>query len=226
MVRETGQSPSKSSGKTDSARTTPATSIGIVDMLYAAGISSPDISIVSEEFLNEIDDLDKKHLALEALRQLLDDEIRERRGLNIVETRNFSERLENAITRYHTNAINTVEALQELINLAWDIREARIHSEEEGLSNDEIALYDAIADNESAVNMVGNDSLKVIAHELLTSLKENIIIDWTTRGHARARQRVLVKRILRKHGYPPDMQQAAVQAALGQIEAISARCTN
>ena len=203
-----------------------ATFIGIVDMLYATGISSPDISIMYEEFLNEIGNLDKKNLALEALRQLLDDEIRERRGLNIVETRNFSERLEDAITRYHTNAISTVEVLQELITLARDVREARKRGEEEGLSDDEIAFYDALADNESAVEVMGNDCLRVIAHELLTSLKENITVDWVNRRNARARLRVLVRRILRKHGYPPDLQDAAVQTVLEQAEAISARWTS
>ncbi len=193
----------------------------IVDILAAAGIATPDISILSDEFLAEVQQLEKKNLALEALRKLLNDEIRSRSKTNVVETKRFSERLEAAIARYHTNAISTVEVLQELINLAKDVRAARQRGEEEGLSNDEIAFYDALAENQSAVDVMGNDSLKVIAHELLASLKGSASVDWSHRESARARMRVLVKRILRKHGYPPDLQDAAVQTVLRQAEALS-----
>lgn len=171
----------------------------IVDILPAAGISTSDMSILSDEFLAEIQQIGKKNLALEALKKLLNDEIRARSRSNVVETRRFSERLDAAIAHYHTNAISTVEVLQELINLARDVRDARKRGEEEGLSQqDEIAFYDALAENESAVEVMGNDSLKIIAHELLTSLKRNITVDWAHRDSARARMRVLVKRILRK----------------------------
>lgn len=193
----------------------------IVDILAAAGIATPDISILSDEFLAEVQQLEKKNLALEALRKLLNDEIRSRSKTNVVETKRFSERLEAAIARYHTNAISTVEVLQELINLAKDVRAARQRGEEEGLSNDEIAFYDALAENQSAVDVMGNNSLKVIAHELLASLKGSASVDWSHRESARARMRVLVKRILRKHGYPPDLQDAAVQTVLRQAEALS-----
>lgn len=194
----------------------------IVDVLAAAGITTPDISILSDEFLAEVQQLEKRNLALEALRKLLNDEIRSRSKTNIVETKRFSERLEAAITRYHTNAISTVEVLQELINLAKEVRAARTRGEAEGLSQDEIAFYDALAESESAVELMGNDSLKLIAHELLVSLKGNISVDWSHRESARARMRVLVKRILRKHGYPPDLQDLAVQTVLRQAEALSA----
>jgi type I restriction enzyme R subunit len=194
----------------------------IVDILAAAGINTPDISILSDEFLSEIQQLPKKNLALEALQKLLNDEIRSRSKTNVVETKRFSERLEAAIARYHTNAISTVEVLQELIELAKEVRAARFRGEEEGLSQDEIAFYDALAESESAVELMGNDSLKVIAHELLVSLKGSVTVDWSHRESARARMRVLVKRILRKHGYPPDLQDAAVQAVLRQAEALSA----
>jgi type I restriction enzyme R subunit len=194
----------------------------IVDILAAAGITTPDISILSDEFLAEVQQLEKKNLALEALRKLLNDEIRSRSKTNIVETKRFSERLEDAIARYHTNAISTVEVLQELIALAKDVRAAHQRGEEEGLSQDEIAFYDALAENESAIELMGNDSLKVIAHELLVSLKGSVSVDWSHRESARARMRVLVKRILRKHGYPPDLQDAAVQTVLRQAEALSA----
>jgi type I restriction enzyme R subunit len=195
----------------------------IVDILSAAGLSSPDISILSDEFLAEVQQMEKKNLALEALKKLLNDEIKSRSQSKVVETKRFSERLESAIARYHTNAISTVEVLQELIALAHEIREARKRGEEEGLSEDEIAFYDALADNQSAVDVLGNDSLKVIAHELLTKLKSNITVDWAHRDSARARMRVLVKRILREHGYPPDLQDAAVQTVLQQAEALSAQ---
>ncbi|MER8975268.1 type I restriction endonuclease subunit R [Mesorhizobium sp. M0800] len=194
----------------------------IVDILAAAGITTPDISILSDEFLAEVQQLEKKNLALEALRKLLNDEIRSRSKTNVVETKRFSERLEAAITRYHTNAISTVEVLQELIELAKEVRAARRRGEDEGLSQDEVAFYDALAESESAVELMGNDSLKVIAHELLVSLKGSVSVDWSHRESARARMRVLVKRILRKHGYPPDLQDAAVQTVLRQAEALSA----
>jgi type I restriction enzyme R subunit len=192
----------------------------IVDILSAAGLSSPDISILSEEFLAEVGQMEKKNLALEALKKLLNDEIRSRSRSNIIETRNFSERLEEAIARYHTNAISTVEVLQELIALARDVRDARNRGEESSLSPEEIAFYDALADNESAVDVLGNDQLKIIAHELLNGLKANVSIDWAHRDSARARLRVLVKRILRKYGYPPDLEEAAVFGVLAQAEAI------
>ncbi|MGP1395451.1 MAG: type I restriction endonuclease subunit R [Inquilinaceae bacterium] len=193
----------------------------IVDILAAAGITTPDISILSDEFLAEVQQLEKKNLALEALRKLLNDQIRSRSKTNIVETKRFSERLEAAIAKYHANAISTVEVLQALIDLAKDVRAAHRRGEEEGLSQDEIAFYDALAESESAVELMGNDSLKVIAHELMVSLKGSVTVDWSHRESARARMRVLVKRILRRHGYPPDLEDAAVQTVLRQAEALS-----
>ncbi|WP_019562028.1 type I restriction endonuclease subunit R [Caldimonas manganoxidans] len=193
----------------------------IVDILAAAGIKSPDISILSDEFLAEVEQMERKNLALEALKKLINDGIRSRSKANIVETRAFSQRLEDAVARYHANAITTAEVLQELIQLAKDIRAARQRGEESGLSDEEIAFYDALAENESAVQVMGDDKLRVIAHELLVSLRENVSVDWAHRESARARMRVLVKRILRKYGYPPDLQDAAVQTVLQQAEALS-----
>jgi len=195
----------------------------IVDILGAAGMQSPDISILSDEFLAEVQGMEKKNLAMEALRKLLNGEIRSHAKANVVQTRAFSERLEDAIARYHNNAITTAQVLQELIDLAKDIRAARQRGEEQGLSPDEIAFYDALAENESAVEVMGDDQLRVIAHELLSNLKKNVSIDWAQREPARARIRVLVKRILRKYGYPPDLQDAAVQTVLQQAEVLSER---
>ncbi|MBP6999002.1 MAG: type I restriction endonuclease subunit R [Tepidiphilus sp.] len=193
----------------------------IVDILRAAGLKSPDISILSDEFLAEVQQMEKKNLALEALRKLIGDGIRSRIRTNVVQTRAFSERLEAAIARYHANAITTAEVLQELIELARDIRAARKRGEESGLSDEEVAFYDALAENESAVQVMGDDKLRVIAHELLMSLRDNVSVDWAHRESARARLRVLVKRILRKYGYPPDLQDSAVQTVLAQAEALS-----
>ena len=195
----------------------------IVDILEAAGLETPDISILSDEFLAEVQGMKKKNLALEALRKLINGEIRSQSRVNVVQSRAFSDRLEEAIARYHTNAITTAEVIQELINLAKDIRAAHQRGEEEGLSQEEISFYDALAQNESAVEVMGNRHLRVIAHELLNSLRSNASVDWQHRESARARMRILVKRILRKHGYPPDLQDAAVQTVLQQAEVLSAR---
>jgi type I restriction enzyme R subunit len=130
--------------------------------------------------------------------------------------------LEEAIARYHSNAITTAEVIKELIKLAKDIRAARQRGEEEGLSQEEISFYDALAQNESAVELMGDQHLKVIAHELVDDLKRNVAVDWQHRETARARMRVLVKRILRKHRYPPDLQEAAVQTVLQQTEVLLA----
>jgi type I restriction enzyme, R subunit len=194
----------------------------IIDILKVAGIASTDISILSDEFLAEVQQLGHKNLAMEALRKLLDDAVRSRSQTNVTQTKLFSDRLEAAVARYHANAITTAEVLAELVQLAKDIRAARQRGEESGLTDDEIAFYDALAENDSAVEAMGDDKLRVIAHELLTSLKDNATVDWAHRESARARMRVLVKRILRKYGYPPDLQDAAVQTVLQQAEALTA----
>ncbi len=196
-------------------------STDIVDILAAAGIKSPDISILSDEFLAEVQQMEKKNLALAALRKLINDGIRSRSKTNVVQTKAFSERLEGAVARYHANAITTAEVLQELIQLAKDIRAARQRGKESKLSDEEIAFFDALAENESAVQMMGDGNLRLIAHELLVSLRENVSVDWAHRDSARARMRVLVKRILRKYGFPPDLQSSAVQTVLQQAEVLS-----
>lgn len=195
----------------------------IVDILAAAGLQSPDIAILSDDFLAEIQQMEKKNLALEALKKLVNDQIRSRSRSNVTEQKKFSERLDAAIARYHSNAISTVEVLQELINLAKELRASRERGEASDLNDDEIAFYDALAENQSAVEVLGDDALKIIAHELLANLQSSITIDWAMRDSARARMRVLVKRILRKYGYPPDLQREAVQTVLRQAEELSAR---
>lgn len=193
----------------------------IVDILQAAGMASPDISILSDEFLAEMRDSERPNLALEALKKLLADKIRSRSQTHAVESRKYSERLTAAIARYHTNAISTVEVLQTLIELAKEICEKLARGEEQGLTDEEVAFYEALADNESAVDVMGNESLKIIAAELVQSLKANASVDWAHRESARARMRVLVKRILRKYGYPPDLQDMAVQTVIQQAELLA-----
>ena len=175
----------------------------IVDILKASGITTPDISILSDEFLAEIQTMDRPNLALEALRKLITGEVRSRGRTNVVETRAFTERLDAAIARYHSNALTTAEVLEQLISLARDIRVSRQRGEEQGLSPEEIAFYDALAENESAVEVMGDKSLRIIAHELLVSVKGNLSVDWMHREAARARLRVLVKRILRNTATHP-----------------------
>jgi type I restriction enzyme, R subunit len=139
-----------------------------------------------------------------------------------LDSKAFSERLEAAIARYHANAITTAQVIEELIQLAKDIRAARARGEETGLTGEEIAFYEALAENESAREVMGEPTLRVIAHELVASIKGSVSVDWMHREAARARMRVLVKRLLRKYGYPPDLQDAAVQNVLQQAEALSA----
>ena len=194
----------------------------IVDIMKAAGLTSPDISILSDEFLAEVRLTDKKNLAIEALKKLINGGVRAQSCRNVTQSKAFSERLEAAISRYHANALTTAQVMEDLIQIAKDIRAARARGEETGLTDEEIAFYDALAENESARQVMGEPALRVIAHELVASLKSNASVDWMRREAARARMRVLVKRLLRKYGYPPDFQDAAVQKVLQQAEALSA----
>lgn len=193
----------------------------IVDIMKAAGITTPDISILSDAFLAEVRDNPRKNLAIEALKKLINGDVRSNERRNVTQARAFSERLEAAIARYHANALTTVQVLEELIQLAKDIRAARAKGEELGLSDEEVAFYTALAENESARTAMGEPALRLIAHELVKSVKSNVSTDWTHRENARARIRVLVKRILRKYGYPPDLEDAAVQNVLQQAEALA-----
>jgi type I restriction enzyme, R subunit len=163
-----------------------------------------------------------KNLAIEALKKLINGDVRSQAKRNVMQSKLFSERLDAAIARYHTNAITTAQVLEELIQLAKDIRAARARGEETGLSDEEIAFYDALAENDSAREAMGEPALRVIAHELVQVIKGNVGVDWMHRDSARARIRVHVKRLLRKYGYPPDLQDAAVQNVLRQAEALSA----
>ncbi|MDE8345814.1 MAG: type I restriction endonuclease subunit R [Acidocella sp.] len=194
----------------------------IVDIMKAAGINSPDISILSDEFLAEVQHLEKKNLAIEALKKLINGDVRSQAKRNVTQSKAFSERLEAAIARYHGNAITTVQVLEELITLAKEIKDARARGEESGLSDEEIAFYDALAENDSARAIMGEPALRLIAHELVTVIKNSVTVDWIHRDSTRAKVRLAVKKLLAKYGYPPDLQSAAIQNVLQQAEVLSA----
>jgi type I restriction enzyme R subunit len=193
---------------------------GVVDIFEAAGLKKPDISILSDEFLTEIRGLPHKNLAVEMLRKLLEGEIRTRGRKNIVQGRAFSQLLEDAIRRYQNRAIETAQVIEELIALAKDMREADRRGENLGLTEDEIAFYDALEVNDSAVKVLGDETLRTIAQELVRTVRENVRIDWTARENVRAQMRVMVKRILRRYGYPPDKQARATELVLEQAEVL------
>jgi type I restriction enzyme R subunit len=193
---------------------------GVVDIFAAAGLNKPDISILSEAFLAEVAGMPQRNLAVELLRKLLAGEIRLRRRKNLVQARSFAEMLEEALRRYQNRAIEAAQVIEELIELARQMREANARGEALGLSEDEIAFYDALETNDSAVKVLGDVTLQTIARELVKTVRANVTIDWTVRENVRAQLRVLVKRILRKHGYPPDRQEKATQMVLAQAEVL------
>jgi len=193
----------------------------VVDIFAAAGLRKPDISILSDEFLAEVRGMPQRNLAVELLRKLLEGEVKTRQLKNVVQARSFAEMLEQAIRRYQSHMIETAEVLEELIALAKEMRQAGARGEELGLTDDELAFYDALETNDSAVKVLGDETLRGIARELVAAVRGNVTIDWMIRENVRAQLRVIVKRILRKHGYPPDKQEKATQTVLEQAEVLS-----
>jgi len=191
---------------------------GVIDIFAEAGIDRPDISLLSEEFLEEVRQLPQRNLAAEALQRLLLDQIRVRMTRNAVQAQRFSDLLEAAIRRYQNRTIEAAQVILELIELARELREADQRGEKLRLSSDELAFYDALAQNQSAVEVLGDAQLRVIATELVQTVRQNTSIDWTLKESVKARLRVLVRRALRKYGYPPDLQEAAVKTVLQQAE--------
>jgi type I restriction enzyme R subunit len=194
---------------------------GVVDIFAAAGLKKPDISILSDEFLAEVQHMPQRNLAVELLRKLLSGEIRTRSRRNVVQGRSFAELLEQALRKYQNRAIETAQVIEELIALAKDMRAANARGEELHLTDDELAFYDALEVNDSAVKVLGEPTLVKIARELVDTVRKNVSIDWTVRENVRAHLRVIVKRILRKYGYPPDKQEKATQTVLEQAELLS-----
>jgi len=192
----------------------------VIDIFAAAGLKKPDISILSDEFLAEVRGMPQRNLAVEMLRKLIEGEIRARGRKNIVQARSFAELLGAAIRKYQNRAIETAQVIEELIRLARDMREATRRGEELGLTEDEVAFYDALEVNDSAVSVLGDETLRLIAQELVKSVRNSITIDWTVRENVRAQMRVIIKRILRKYGYPPDKQARATELVLEQAEVL------
>ena len=194
---------------------------GVMDIFAAAGLDKPDISVLSDRFLAEVRGMPHRNLAIELLQKLLNGELSTRRRKNVVQARSFAEMLEQTLRRYQNRAIEAAQVIEELIVLARDMREANARGERLGLSEDELAFYDALETNDSAVQVLGDETLREIARQLVETVRNNVTIDWTLREHVRANLRRLVRRILRKHGYPPDKQEKATQTVLEQAEVLS-----
>ena len=224
LVKTTGDEHGKSPDEMESAIrqlvSRAVASTEVIDIFAAAGMEKPDISIMSDEFLEEVQALPQKNLALELLKKLINDEIRTRSKKNVVQARSFAEMLEQSVRKYQNRAIETAEVIQELIRLAKELREAGKRGETLGLNEDEVAFYDALADNGSATQVMGDEKLKMLAMELVLRVRQSVTIDWTLRENARAQIRVLVKRILRQFGYPPDMEKKATELVLEQAEVL------
>jgi type I restriction enzyme, R subunit len=190
----------------------------VIDIFSAAGLKAPDISILSDEFLAEVKGLPQRNLAFEVLKKLLNDETKTRARKNLVQSRLFSQMLEESIRKYQNRSIETAQVIQELIDLAKQMREASKRGEDLGFSDEELAFYDALEVNDSAVKVLGDETLKTIARELVDTVRKNTAIDWTVKESVRAKLRTMVKRILRKYGYPPDKEEKATLTVLQQAE--------
>ena len=175
----------------------------VIDIFAAAGLRKPDISILSDEFLAEVKDMPQRNLAIELLWKLLNDEIKNRSRKNLVKSRSFADMLEKTVRAYQNRALETAQVIEALIDLAKNIREADKRNEELNLTADEIAFYDALEVNDSAVKVLGDENLKIIARELVETVRNNVTIDWTVKENVRAKLRVMVKRILRSMAIRP-----------------------
>ena len=193
---------------------------GVMDIFAAAGLDKPDISVLSDEFLAEVQGMPQRNLAVELLQKLLKGELHIRQRKNVVQARSFAEMLEQTLRRYQNRAIEAAQVIEELIQLAKEMREANARGEQLGLSDDELAFYDALETNDSAVQVLGDETLRAIARELVDTVRNNVTIDWMLRENVRAKLRAMVKRILRKHGYPPDKQEKATITVLEQAEVL------
>ncbi|MFN3809883.1 MAG: type I restriction endonuclease subunit R [Roseateles asaccharophilus] len=192
----------------------------VVDIFDAVGLDKPNIGLLDDEFLAQVKNLPERNLAVELLERLLEGEIKSKFASNVVQQKKFSELLGNVITRYQNRSIETAQVMEELVEMAKKFREAASRGEALGLSDDEVRFYDALANNESAVRELTDETLKKIAHELTENLRKNLSVDWSERESVRASLRLMVRRILRKYKYPPDMQDAAVELVLQQAQAL------
>ena len=192
----------------------------VVDVFEAVGLDKPNIGLLDDEFLAEVRNLPEKNLAVELLERLLEGEIKSKFASNLAQEKKFSELLDSVIKRYQNRSIETAQVIEELIEMAKRFSAASKRGDQLGLNDDELAFYDALANNESSVRELGDETLAKIAHELTESLRQNVTVDWSNRDSVRAKLRLLVKRILRKYKYPPDQQEEAAQLVLAQAEAL------
>ncbi|WP_237046583.1 DUF3387 domain-containing protein [Aquipseudomonas alcaligenes] len=192
----------------------------VVDVFQAVGLDKPNIGLLDDEFLAEVRNLPEKNLAVELLERLLEGEIKSKFASNLAQEKKFSELLDSVIKRYQNRSIETAQVIEELIEMAKKFAAASKRGDQLGLNDDELAFYDALANNESSVRELGDETLAKIAHELTQSLRQNVTVDWSNRDSVRAKLRLLVKRILRKYKYPPDQQEEAAQLVLAQAETL------
>ena len=191
---------------------------GVLDIFAAANLDKPDISVLSDDFLAEMRQLPQRHLAVEALQRLLKGELATSRKRNVVQSRSFAQMLEQTLVHYRNRTIEAAQVIEELIKLAHEMRAAKARGEQLGLSEDELAFYDALATNESAVQVLGDEQLRVVARELVETVRKNVSIDWTLRESARANLRRMVRRTLNRYGYPPDQKEQAIRTVVEQTE--------
>ena len=194
---------------------------GVSDIFSIAGIKTPDISILSEEFLKEVQKMKFKNIAVELLEKLINDEVKSKFRTNVVKQRKFSDLLKNALTKYQNRSIEAAQVIAELIEMAREFKNDLEKSKELNLNPDETAFYDALSNNESAEELMGEDVLIQISKEIAEKLRKNVTVDWSVRESVRAKLRLLVKNLLRKYKYPPDQQESATQLVLKQAEVIS-----
>jgi len=199
---------------------------GVIDIFDAAGIKKPDISILSDEFLAEVKGMTHKNLALELLKKLLKDEIKIRQRVNLVQSKKFSEMLDSAVKNYQNNLITSAQIIDEMIHLAKEIKEADRRGEDLGLDFREYAFYSALEVNDNSVAVLGDEILRHIARELVDTVRKNTTIDWTVRENVQAKMRLAIKKILRKHGYPPDMELKAMETVLEQAKLLASDFSN
>jgi type I restriction enzyme R subunit len=194
------------------------TSTEVVDIFKAVGMDKPDISILSDEFLKEVQKMPQKNLAVELFRKLMKDAIIRQARTNLVQSRNFSDMLEETIRKYQNRTIEVAQVIAEMVNIAKNFKQAMLRGEKLGLNDAELAFYDSLETNDSAVMELGDETLKAIARDLVKAVRNSVTIDWTMKDSVRAKIRTLVKRILRKYDYPPDKQEKATQTVLDQAE--------
>jgi type I restriction enzyme R subunit len=194
---------------------------GILDVFKSAGLDEPNLSVLSEEFLAEVGQTKEKSLAVETLRRLLAGEISARERTNIVVARKLSERLDETLRKYHNRAVDSVQVIEELITLAKDISAETARGAELGLNGEELAFYDALAENGSARDLMAHEQLRLLAQILVQTIRSSATIDWTKKESVRAKMRIEVRKLLARYGYPPDLQRAAVDLVIRQAESLA-----